>query len=85
MQYLAAPTMESKILEMLSLLRLARLASGVRPAAKPLTVIHNQVLKISGYCLSFDVKQNERNKTKRRSEFARRFGGRLYTTIDNTV
>lgn len=60
MQYLAAPTMESKILEILSRLRLARVAR-LRPALGLNPYWTNT--KQPDYCLSFDVKQIERNKT----------------------
>lgn len=74
MQYLAAPTMDSNILDIFSRVRLARVApEAPMQGQDPINPQPNS--KQLGYCLSFYVKQNERNKTQRRSGNTRRFGG----------
>lgn len=77
MQYLAAPAMDSNILAMFSRVRLARVVPearlGLDPSNNPTK--NNQPV----YCLSLNVKQNERNKTQRRGGIGRRRAEIFYT------
>lgn len=78
MQYLAAPTMDSNILDIFSRVRLARVApEALMQGQDPCNPQPNS--NWPGYCLSFYVKQNERNKTQRRGGNTRRLGGILNT------
>lgn len=75
MQYLAAPTMESNILDIFSRARLATVAPEALQQGKDPSDNPQPKSKQPVYCLSFYIKQYEKNKTQRWGGIARRFGG----------